>query len=34
MAARAIGAVPGRTTEIREDLGNQGGMFDGGDDLV
>ncbi|MGH8566327.1 MAG: hypothetical protein ACREXW_20515 [Gammaproteobacteria bacterium] len=32
MTARAIGAVPGRQAEVGEDLRNDGGMFDGGDD--
>jgi hypothetical protein len=31
MTARAIGAVAARTS--REDLGDHGRMFDGGDDL-
>ena len=32
MAARAIGAVPGRTSRDGEDLGDHGRIFDGGDD--
>jgi hypothetical protein len=33
MAAPGIGAAPGRTSRVGEDLGDHGGMFDGGDDL-
>jgi hypothetical protein len=33
MTARAIGRCPGGQAEVGEDLGDHGGMFDGGDDL-
>ena len=33
MTARAIGAVPGGQAEVGEDLRDDEGMFDGGDDL-
>jgi len=33
MAARVTGRCPGGQAEMREDLGNHGRMFDGGDDL-
>jgi hypothetical protein len=33
MPAPVIGGCPGGQAEMREDLGNQGRMFDGGEDL-
>ena len=33
MTARAIGAVPGGQAEVGEDLGDHGGIFDGGGEL-